>query len=285
MGGIILGAIGAKRDREANQSMNERNISFQRETNQWNERLMREAWARDDNAIQRRRADMEAAGFSPLLAPGSPAGNSPVASMIAPKQQTPISKGAAKYLNVGFDNALRMAQTGMQLAAIQKHAQSDAIAKRASAFKDATTAAIMAHNHELDTGHTPPSPMVDGKYHHSYRGYSRVQMQDRYGRPMYDRPRPGTKRHWDQETAGVKYNRQSRADNIEHREKLRPEDDRSWKAKRRALNSQASRLDAETKVANRNRESWLFRALSALTGVAGQVVGKAVKIHGGSHNP
>lgn len=45
----------------------------QEETNKKNEELMRESWAREDNAVQRRKNDLIAAGFSPTLAAGSAA--------------------------------------------------------------------------------------------------------------------------------------------------------------------------------------------------------------------
>ena len=68
--GLQVGAdvLTNKANREHETRLNEQNIAFQRETNAKNEALMRESWLRDDNAVQRRTKDLEAAGMSPLLA-------------------------------------------------------------------------------------------------------------------------------------------------------------------------------------------------------------------------
>lgn len=62
-----------------NFAMNERN-------NEFNERMTREAWAREDNAVQRRAADLEAAGMNPLLA----AGDAASASQAIPHQAAQV---------------------------------------------------------------------------------------------------------------------------------------------------------------------------------------------------
>lgn len=81
--GSVIGAVSAKKQQQ-------RNINFQRETNAKNEALMRESWARDDTAVQRRAADLSAAGQSPLLASGAAASNSGPISTVSPRQDAPV---------------------------------------------------------------------------------------------------------------------------------------------------------------------------------------------------
>lgn len=53
--------------------------------NKRREKLQKQVWAREDNAVQRRAADMEAAGLSKTLAAGGSAQAGPVVSMNAPQ--------------------------------------------------------------------------------------------------------------------------------------------------------------------------------------------------------
>lgn len=75
-----------------NYKVAQENLQYQKDTNLWNERLMRESWAREDNAVQRRVADLKKAGLSPVLAAGSAAQSSSPVQMKSPHNDYQYSK-------------------------------------------------------------------------------------------------------------------------------------------------------------------------------------------------
>lgn len=108
-----LGAAGI--DAATANQINKANISMQRETNALNEKLMRESWQREDNAVQRRAADLKAAGQSPLLASGAAAQSSGPVSMTAPRQSQKAVD--ASMIMQGIAQGLQMKKTEMDIAA------------------------------------------------------------------------------------------------------------------------------------------------------------------------
>lgn len=82
-------------------------VEAQKEANQQNIELMHEAWDREDNAVQRRVKDLEAAGLSPTLAAGSAAASS------SPITVSPtFGSGAANSLLSGLGSATKSLQAG-----------------------------------------------------------------------------------------------------------------------------------------------------------------------------
>lgn len=92
--GGALGLVSAGIDAGTDIYVNNKNLDYQRETNLKNEALMRESWAREDNAVQRRVADLKKAGLSPTLAAGSSAASGSPVSMVAPKSSLRGGYGA-----------------------------------------------------------------------------------------------------------------------------------------------------------------------------------------------
>lgn len=77
-----------------------------------NLKLQKEAWAREDNAVQRRAADLKAAGLSPTLAAGQAASTSNP-QIQAPQLETSLQDKRAKFLEQSYVKGSLMQQKAL----------------------------------------------------------------------------------------------------------------------------------------------------------------------------
>jgi hypothetical protein len=131
--GVLDGVLGGLLSGVGQAASSWMNWQSQKDTNALNESLTREQWSRDDNAVQRRSADMAAAGINPLMAAGSPAASSAPARMEAPQVQGNVALSAIQGAAASQGIAQSQAQTALT---------------QAQADKTKTEADILAHTAE-----------------------------------------------------------------------------------------------------------------------------------------
>lgn len=103
LGGAAIGAIGGIWN-------NERNLGFQSKQIEYQKALQERMFQREDNAVQRRVADLRAAGLSPVLAAGSAAQAGPVVDV---KPQSSELSGALDSVASGAQKAAQTEQSIM----------------------------------------------------------------------------------------------------------------------------------------------------------------------------
>ena len=125
MGGqaLVSGLVGGL-NYHSQQQANQSNLQSVRETNRQNERLMRESWSREDKAVQRRVADLKAAGLSPTLAAGSAASTSGPIRLDSPRSEAPMY--GQELVNI-IPQMVQMAQAKEQIHATAAAAEASKV--------------------------------------------------------------------------------------------------------------------------------------------------------------
>ncbi len=116
VGSTIAGTVDSINTNRENLALQKDNLAYQKD-------LQKEIFAREDNAVRRRVADLKAAGLSPTLAAGSSAGAGSVVSTSAPQKKS------------NLESYLALASVGTALAQQQK-AQTEADIARQQLIQD-----------------------------------------------------------------------------------------------------------------------------------------------------
>ena len=96
------------------------NLSLQQQNLDYQKYVQGITWNREDNAVQRRVADLKAAGLNPVLAAGSAANSGPIVSTQAPQRESITLGNKTELLNAAM-NLLRMKQDISTSVAQQKY--------------------------------------------------------------------------------------------------------------------------------------------------------------------
>lgn len=138
--GSLFGYDSNEKSRKQAKEIAEKNLAFQREQFEYSKALQNQIFDREDNAIQRRKADLINAGINPLLAAGSGAGAGSVVPTQAPQMDSSFLEYNARagaslqsgMQNVGADisqasqRILNQKHTGAQIDLIKSQIENNA---------------------------------------------------------------------------------------------------------------------------------------------------------------